>query len=302
MAGKRKAKKRVLESDSDTSSTFESESFTDRNPYKKRSRRMSDADCPGPARLFKPIHRTHPANFFFLQDPPEFRPGHIVRFLPERCRIMIDPPELDFCGPAPEPIPRWNTIYAPVERVGMLVDTNPSCADDSVYMRPAASAPFYEYIDAENKIIVDGNFRFNSGFRAERDRLTQARDLMAEWQRDLQLELKDFSRRMRDWRVARRAWELDLVSREYERGNYAILCPGFSAKDLAAAKRHVSRENARDKNWEMDTCDVGLPGFTWGSTQGVGGNSGGILFAQAGEYQMKLAKGLKELGKETRQL
>lgn len=299
MARKRKARKFVIESDSDTSSTFDSDSLT--NLYKKRSRNMGEADYPGTMRLFK-LPYTRLTQLTSSQDPPEFRPGHIVRFLPERCRIMIDPPELDFCGPAPEPIPQWKTIYAPVERVGMLVDTDPSCADDSVYMRPAVSAPFYEYIDAEDNIIVDGNFRFNSRFRTEHDRLTRARDLIAEWQRGLQLELKDFSHRMRDWRVARRAWELDLVSREFERGNYAIFCPGFSAKDLAAAKKHVSRENKRERNWEMDTCEVGLPGFTWGGTQGQAVNSGGISFAQAGEYQTKLAKGLKELGKQIRQL
>ncbi|KAL1968092.1 hypothetical protein VTN77DRAFT_2222 [Rasamsonia byssochlamydoides] len=132
-------------------------------------------------------------------------------------------------------------------------------ANEPVFMRPAWKAPHYDYTDSAGRLIAKDAIRFDSQFMDPLARAQEALSLIRRRRELFQTQSDELSQRMKEWRIHRRRWELQLVKREYEAGNLQIFRPGFSQRDIDDAERQVLQDEEAEEQGHFSVWYIGRP-------------------------------------------
>ena len=190
--------------------------------YTTKHASVSDEPKPNPETAAQPPLETDPAT-----------PSNPLRFSKLPVRINSGG-GLFFQDPCPDDPPALND--PPAHLKGEKVGT---CLDDGadVFLGPfAMDGRVVAYrMWTKTKYVVDQDVCFDLPFDTLDYRIFKA-DLIwrarAIW---VTVHMHCYCEKMREWRRARRIWEMKLLETEWDRGNTAIFPPGTEDIDVAAA-------------------------------------------------------------------
>lgn len=208
-------------------------------------------------------------------EATNFVPGHIIRFLPEKLRIRINPSRgwvLTSSETPPAP-PRFVKPQYSAMKVGMSVDgydpdssrTNSKQMEGSytpnvpvfLTISDPYRIPFYR--DFLNRVIPTEYIYFDQRFREMTDRKPVYDSLLHK--RDASLKQAEVAHcvQLQQWRITRRFMEQDLVEAEWENKNFSIFHPGVTGEDLHESRRYIRAQNQLDREGKIHKWFNGDP-------------------------------------------
>ncbi|PGH21473.1 hypothetical protein AJ80_03264 [Polytolypa hystricis UAMH7299] len=203
-----------------------------------------------------------------------FVPGHTLRFAPTNVHIRLDPAKgYNFSGPSIEAPPILPTpTQCPQFKVGITIDGTPPKQifhegtdsiteiynpNEPVFFKVTLSHPWYELRDSLGRCVVEDVVRFDPCFQSLDSRLAEARRLGLQEQERHDKELEKHYDDMREWRIFRRLWEIELLETEFRRGNLSIFPPDITWGKIKAAVRELYRQILEERQTETKSLSSG---------------------------------------------
>jgi hypothetical protein len=207
-----------------------------------------------------------------------FKPGTMIRFLPERCRVMISktfelilktPRKAFREPPKPTHIDPWEYrrqigVYDDSVRFRMTPQLQGMrlkrlLANEPIYMTVTETGDGWEPRDVNGNKVQYEHVIHDSEFLSGTPREAVGNELLAKYTNGRIQAVAKLKQDLSAYRIEHRQWELDLISTEWSSGNRGILHNKFIAADIRHAREFVEEENAKDRKGEYDETVTGQP-------------------------------------------
>lgn len=205
------------------------------------------------------------------KEETNFVPGGVIRFLPKKLQIRIDPSQgwtLKSSDTPPEP-PRLSQPPYDTTKVGVTIDGyNPdpsepnsggSCPANVPVLLTASNPNHGRYVDHLGRTIPRNYIYFDQQFKNDEVRKAIFDSIVNDRKAKLRLAVEVHLKKLQEWRINRRLIEQALVEAEWDSQNFSIFHPEVTEEDIEESRRYVRTQNQLDRDGRINRWFNGNP-------------------------------------------